>query len=207
MRPLHIRPEGAAGPLWQLWRALAAAAAAVAAAEGTPGTRAVGLPPSARSGTRTVAPESTEQATQAVSRAKDGAVGARFRALAAAAHLRAAPKAAPRRPLVGWRGGQRPRLKQRALGRSHGVGAVESGWRSSAQQVDLPERDDGGWHGGWGGRAPSYLHRVDPCGLSDALSRCLVDKLAWQVQVVRRQELRLPLKAQDSLGQARGTQR
>ena len=39
------------------------------------------------------------------------------------------------------------------------------------------------------------------------LSRCLVDKPAGQVQVVRRRELRLPLKAQVTQGHASGTER
>ena len=124
-------------PLSRPWRTPKRAATAGAGAAATPGTLAVGPTQAAPSAARIVAPVATNRAGRGVKGARDGADEARVRGVAAAAHLLAVPKAAPRRPLVGWRGGQRARLKQRALGRSHGVGAVESGWRSSAQQVDL----------------------------------------------------------------------
>ena len=119
-------------PLSRPWRTPRRAATAGAGAAAMPGTRAVGPTTAAPSAPRVVAPGLRPQIEQrqGVRGTRDGAAEARVRGAAAAAHLLAVPKAAPRRPLVGWRGGQRPRLKQRALGHSHGMGAVESGWRS-----------------------------------------------------------------------------
>ena len=119
-------------PLSRPWRTPRRAATAGAGAAAMPGTRAVGPTTAAPSAPRVVAPAATNRASPGVRGTRDGAAEARVRGVAAAAHLLAVPKAAPRRPLVGWRGGQRPRLKQRALGHSHGVGAVESGEHSMA---------------------------------------------------------------------------
>ena len=121
-----------------------------------PGTRAVGPTTAAPSAPRVVAPAATNRAPQGVRGTRDGAAEARVRGVAAAAHLLAVPKAAPRRPLVGWRGGQRPRLKQRALGHSHGMGVVESGWRSRRSR--WTKTRTGRWRLAWRlGRARTFV--------------------------------------------------
>ena len=109
-------------PLSRPWRTPKRAATAGAGAAATPGMLAVGPTQAAPSAARIVAPVATNRAGRGVKGARDGADEARVRGVAAAAHLLAVPKAAPRRPLVGWRGVGAPDSKHALLGRSHGMG-------------------------------------------------------------------------------------
>ena len=176
-------PEsGRARPRGPTERAAAASVAAVA----TPGTRGVELPPPAGSATRAGVPESAQTATVSSSHGRDGAHGARVGGLAAAAHLRDISKARPRRLPIGGAGGQRPRRKHQ-LPAAHTVRkrlAADSTPPGHAAEACMQASQS--MHGGWGRRAPLWLHRRHRGGAFEALRRCLVDKFMPQVLVERR---------------------
>ena len=68
-------------------------------------------------------------------------------------------KLPPVAPWWGGEGGGAPDSKHALLGAPTAWDAVESGWRSEAPQGEVSVTRTGSLHGGWGGRAPSYLHR------------------------------------------------
>ena len=143
------RSTARARQLQRLQRARAAAAAAAMTPTATPGTRAVGPPPSARSAMHIVVPVSTDRPHRGVSSTQGGADEARVRGVQAAAHLPAVPKAAPSRPLVGWRRGAARPTQISSCRRSHSTGAVGSGCTHAEHT----------WARGWcGGR--KYARRL-----------------------------------------------
>jgi len=109
------------------WATERAARAAVAAAA-TPGTRAVGPTPTACSATRMLGPQSPHASHSCLRCPIPWRYAHRVRPSEATARLPAVPKAAPRRPLMGWRGEQRPRRKQ-------SLPAAPIAWERSAAEA------------------------------------------------------------------------
>ena len=173
-------------------RAVERSEVAAMAAGATPGTWAVGATRSAGAAARVEVPASTERPPVSSSRRRDGATGARVRALGAAAHLRSRQKGGRRHRPVGGSGGAPAGDAKTAAQPLPQDGNSRTAWPSQPGSARVR---DGCTRGARRRRARSPVGSRHRCGTFNALRDRPTNKLvSWRAadRLFKRDRVRGP---------------